>query len=142
MEAHKRFKFSSLEDLQTELNKMGIDLPLVEDTNTLKQPLRIGKNIIPNRMVIHPMEGCDGDKEGRPGELTSRRYKRFAEGGAGLLWFEATAVVEEGKANPRQLLITQNTLKDLAALLQEAINAAVNKNGPDRKPYTVLQITH
>jgi 2,4-dienoyl-CoA reductase-like NADH-dependent reductase (Old Yellow Enzyme family) len=142
MEAHKRFKFSSLEDLQTELNKMGIDFPLVEDTNALKQPLRIGKNIIPNRMVIHPMEGCDGDKEGRPGELTSRRYKRFAEGGAGLLWFEATAVVEEGKANPRQLLITQNTLKDLAALLQEAINAAVNKNGSDRKPYTVLQLTH
>lgn len=93
-------------------------------------------------MVIHPMEGCDGDEKGRPGKLTSRRYKRFAEGGAGLLWFEATAVVEEGKANPRQLLLSQDTLKSLAVLRQQTINAAVNKNGSDRKPFTVLQLTH
>jgi 2,4-dienoyl-CoA reductase-like NADH-dependent reductase (Old Yellow Enzyme family) len=142
MEAHRKFKFSSIADLQTQLNKMGIDLPLAEDTSVLKQPLRIEKNIIPNRMVIHPMEGCDGDNEGRPGELTRRRYRRFATGGAGLLWFEATAVVEEGRANPRQLLIAKKTAKGLTLLLQEALSAAVNKNGSDRKPYTVLQLTH
>lgn len=142
MQAHKRFKFSSLIDLQAELNQMGIDLPLLEDTRVLKQPLRIGKNIIPNRLVIHPMEGCDGDPKGRPGELTRRRYQRFAEGGAGLLWFEATAIVEAGKANPRQLLINPDTKKDLAALRRQALNAAVQKNGSDRKPYTVLQLTH
>jgi 2,4-dienoyl-CoA reductase-like NADH-dependent reductase (Old Yellow Enzyme family) len=142
MERHKRFRFSSLEDLQTYLNQIEINLPLLDDTGALKQPLQIGNSIIPNRMVIHPMEGCDGDEKGRPAELTDRRYKRFAEGGAGLLWFEATAVVEEGRANPRQLLITRNTLKDLAALFQETIKAAVNKYGSDRKPYTVFQLTH
>ncbi len=142
MEAHRKFKFSSIGDLQTALSKMGIDLPLEEDTNVLKQPLRIGKNIIPNRMAIHPMEGCDGDREGRPGEMTRRRYQRFAMGGAGLLWFEATAVVEEGRANPRQLLVTKNTLKVLTSLLRDTLSAAVNKNGSDRKPYTILQLTH
>jgi 2,4-dienoyl-CoA reductase-like NADH-dependent reductase (Old Yellow Enzyme family) len=142
MEPHRKFKFSSVEDLQTELNKLGIGLPFAKDANVLKHSLRIKENIIPNRIVIHPMEGCDGDREGRPGELTRRRYRRFAMGGAGLLWFEATAVVEEGKANPRQLLITKETIKDLTSLLQEALSVAVNKKGSDRKPYTVLQLTH
>ena len=142
MQAHKKFKFSSIGDVRTELEKMKIYLPLADDTAILQQPLRIGKNIIPNRMVVHPMEGCDGNPDGRPADLTRRRYIRFAEGGAGLVWFEATAIVAEGRANPRQLLITKDTVKDLRALLQEALNAAVNKNGSDRKPYTVVQLTH
>ena len=128
MGAHRRFKFSSIGDLRAELEKMELYLPLADDTAILQQPLRIGKNIIPNRMVVHPMEGCDGDPDGKPAELTRRRYIRFAEGGAGLVWFEATAIVAEGRANPRQLLINKDTLKDLGALLQEALNAAVNKN--------------
>ncbi|MGD8881288.1 MAG: hypothetical protein PVI82_05330 [Desulfobacterales bacterium] len=142
MEPHRRFKFSSIDAVRTALQKMKIYLPLSDDAGILQQPLRIGKHIIPNRMVVHPMEGCDGDPDGRPTELTRRRYIRFAEGGAGLVWFEATAVVAEGRANPRQLLITKDTAKDLRGLQQEALNAAVNKNGSDRKPYTVLQLTH
>ena len=142
MEAHRKFKFESLVDLRKELKKMEIDLPLSDDTGILNQPLHIGKNIIPNRMVVQPMEGCDGDKDGKPAELTRRRYIRFAEGGAGLIWFEATAIVAEGRANPRQLLINKDTLRDLTSLLQDALKAAVNKNGSDRKPYSVLQLTH
>lgn len=142
MEPHRRFKFASIDDMRAELEKMEIYIPLLDEPGILQQPLRIGKNIIPNRMVVHPMEGCDGDAQGRPAELTRRRYVRFAEGGAGLVWFEATAIVAEGRANPRQLLITKDTLKDLRTLLQEALNAAVNKNGSDRKPYTVIQLTH
>ena len=113
MKTHRRFKFSSIDDVRTELEKMKIYLPLASDSGILQQPLRLGKNIIPNRMVVHPMEGCDGGPDGRPAELTRRRYIRFAEGGAGLVWFEATAIVAEGRANPRQLLINKDTLKDL-----------------------------
>ena len=40
-----------------------------------------------------------------PGELTFRRYRRFGAGGAKLIWGEAAAVVPEGRANPRQLVI-------------------------------------
>jgi len=142
MEPHKRFKFSSIDDVRAELERMGIYFPLSDDPGILQQSLQIGKNPIPNRLVVHPMEGCDGNPDGTPAELTRRRYIRFAEGGAGLVWFEATAIVAEGRANPRQLLITKDTLKDLRALLKESINAAVNKNGSNRKPYTVIQLTH
>jgi len=47
------------------------------------------------------MEGCDGTPEGAPTDLTVRRYERFGAGGAGLIWFEATSVAADGRANPR-----------------------------------------
>ena len=142
MHPYKRFKFSSLSDLQATLDNLGIYLPLSDDTEVLKQPLQISSKRIPNRMVIHPMEGADGDEQGRPAELTRRRYIRFAEGGAGLIWFEATAVVEEGKANPRQLKLCKETAKDFKALLQNTLEVTAKKYGSDHRPYTVLQLTH
>lgn len=39
---------------------------------------------VPNRVVLHPMEGCDGNADGSIGELTRRRYLRFAQSGAGI----------------------------------------------------------
>ena len=51
------------------------------------------------------MEGCDAELDGSPGELTFRRFRRFGAGGAKLIWGEACAVVPEGRANPRQLVI-------------------------------------
>lgn len=82
------------------------------------------------------MEGCDGTAEGAPGPLTFRRYKRFAQGGAALLWFEACAVVAEGRANPRQLWINRANRDEFARLLEESIGAA------DPRPFAVLQLTH
>ena len=54
MEAHRRFKFSSIGDLRTELEKVGIYLPLSDDTGILQQPLRVGKKIIPNSPTKFP----------------------------------------------------------------------------------------
>lgn len=142
MHPHRRFKFSSIDDLQTALDNMGICLPLSDDIGVLKQPLQIYTKRIPNRMITHPMEGVDGDDQGRPGELTRRRYIRFAEGGAGLIWFEATAVVNEGRASPRQLLLTRKTATDFKALLQNTLKVSEKTYGSDRIPYTVLQLTH
>jgi len=39
-------------------------------------------------MAVQPMEGFDADPDGSPSELTFRRYKRFAQGGSGIIWFE------------------------------------------------------
>jgi hypothetical protein len=39
MIAHKRFKFSTIGDVRTELEKMKIYLPLADDTAILQQPL-------------------------------------------------------------------------------------------------------
>ena len=137
MAQHARFHYASLDELKADIAKLGVDIPVSANTAVLGQPIKIGNKTVPNRLAINPMEGCDGTADGRPGELTRRRYRRFAEGGAGLLWYEATAVVDEGRANPRQLSITEDNAGDFAAMLSESLFAA-KAAGFDR-PYTVLK---
>ena len=75
------------------------------------------------------MEGCDGTYDGGVDELTRRRYLRFAESGAGIIWFEATAVCPEGRANPRQLYINENTKASFKSLVEE-VKALVKELAP------------
>src|SRR5437899_738960 len=103
----------------------------------LIQTLRVG-----NRLCIQPMEGCDGTLDGRPDELTLRRYRRFGAGGAKLIWGEATAVIEEGRANPRQLLINEQTAPDLERMLRECRQAHRQAFGSDDDLVVGLQLTH
>jgi len=88
------------------------------------------------------MEGCDGDAEGRPGKLTIRRYDRFAAGGAGLIWLEATAVVPEGRANPRQLWLNEKSKESFAGLVARMRQVAAERYGTEHRPLLVLQLTH
>ena len=62
---------------------------------------------------------------------------RFARGGAGLIWFEATAVCREGRANPRQLWLTPETLDDFRRLADQIREEAVKANG--YAPLLILQ---
>ena len=103
--------YMTLQDFHTQNQELGTALPCARDTKVLTAPLTVGGKIIPNRLACQAMEGCDGTTDGSPDVLTKRRYERFAKGGAGLVWFEATAVMEEGRANPRQLYITENNRK-------------------------------
>lgn len=69
-----------------------------------------------NRFCVHPMEGWDGTAEGEPTEHTLRRWRRFGESGAKLVWGgEAFAVQHDGRANPNQLF--HNPDRDNAANL-------------------------
>src|SRR5438067_2196697 len=88
------------------------------------------------------MEGCDGTLDGRPDELTFRRYRRFGAGGAKLIWGEATAVLEEGRANPRQLLLTEETAPDLERMLRDCRQAHREAFGSDDDLVVGLQLTH
>ena len=97
---------------------------------------------MPNRLVVLPMEGCDGTADGAPDELTFRRYRRFAAGGAGLLWMEATAVVPEARANPRQLWLHRGVLPEFARLAEETRRAASDVFGPSHRPMLIVQLTH
>ncbi|MBN1401806.1 MAG: NADH:flavin oxidoreductase [Anaerolineae bacterium] len=139
---HERFRFRSLQELLDRALQLGVELPCQMDLRPLAQQVRVGRKATPNALAIHPMEGCDGTAEGRPDDLTIRRYLRFARGGAGLLWFEATAIVPEGRANPRQLLLAPET----AAAFQEMRTATLAEgraaNGEAYQPFTVLQLTH
>ena len=62
---------------------------------------------LPNRVVFQPMEGCDCNEDGSPGELTTAKYRSAAASGAGMIWFEACAVCPEGRTNPRQMRLTE-----------------------------------
>ncbi|MEQ1700891.1 MAG: NADH:flavin oxidoreductase [Ilumatobacteraceae bacterium] len=106
------------------LRSLDVDVPVdevVAADGVLAQPLTIrdgsaGELQVGNRLAILPMEGWDGTPDGRPTELVQRRWQRFADGGAGLVWAEATAICHDGRANPHQLLIDESTVGELAAL--------------------------
>ncbi len=139
---HSRFRFSSLEELREAIDALGLSIALEEDTSYLARPLTVAGRTIPNSMAVHPMEGADGTAAGSPDVLTFRRYRRFAAGGSGLLWVEACAVVPEGRANPRQLMLTKQNRDEFARLLDEARKAAAESMGADHRPFMVLQLTN
>ena len=101
------FNYRSLDDLRDDIAGRGIAIRLEEHIERLFEPVAIGPLTAGNRLAVHPMEGCDGTLDGRPDELTFRRWERFGAGGAKLIWGEATAVAPEARANPRQLLLTE-----------------------------------
>ncbi|MHC4205690.1 MAG: FAD-dependent oxidoreductase [Planctomycetota bacterium] len=136
------FRLRDTEDLKQLSMKLGVNVEAIEDVSILTEPVQAGKLVIPNSLAVHPMEGCDGDSQGRPGRLTLRRYERFAAGGAGLIWAEATAVVPEGRANPRQLWIHEKNKESFASMVKMMRQAAAESMGPDHKPVIVLQLTH
>src|SRR5258706_3993796 len=74
---------------------------LAGDTSPLGQPLHRGGVALGNRFAIQPMEGWDGTTDGRPTELTLRRWRRFGASGAKLIWGGEAAVVRpESRAKP------------------------------------------
>ena len=93
-------------------------------------------------MAIHPMEGCDSTLDGRPDDLTWRRYERFARGGAKLVWFEATAVREDGRANTRQLWITKDNVDDFARILEMILREHKARFGTTDDLLVPMQLTH
>ncbi len=106
----------------------------------LNTPLNVCGKVLPNRVVFQPMEGCDGTKNGAPDELTCRRYLRFARSGAGIIWFEATAVTPEGRANPRQLYINSETVEAFRLLVSRIKSTALESCGFE--PLVIVQLTH
>ncbi len=106
----------------------------------INNEIYINGNLIKNRVVIQPMEGCDGTPDGAIGELTRRRYLRFAKSGAGIIWFEAVAVTNEGRANPRQLFINEANKDSFKVLLAEIRQTALDEWG--FAPKIIAQLTH
>src|SRR5712691_7771145 len=113
--------------LRSHLEEHNIAIPCDDhlisgDESPLAQPLSFNGVKIGNRFAIHPMEGWDGASDGRPSELTVRRWRNFGRSGAKLIWGgEAVAVVHEGRANPNQLLMNEHTRDGLARLREVLI---------------------
>jgi NADPH2 dehydrogenase len=104
--------------------------------------LRSGHKI-GNAMCILPMEGWDGTEDGRPSELTKRRWKHFALSGAKLLWgCEAVAVRAEGRANPNQLMLNERTFGDFVDLFELVQTTHQEYFGDTSDLVVGLQLTH
>ena len=111
------------------MSELGISLPFDEEMQTgpaapLAQPVRRSRGVIGNRFSILPMEGWDGTTDGKPTDLTSRRWANFGKSGAKLIWGgEAVAVRHDGRANPNQLVLNDANEKAIAELRQTLVDA-------------------
>ncbi|MBI4028356.1 MAG: NADH:flavin oxidoreductase [Verrucomicrobia bacterium] len=109
----------------------------------LAQPLKTGGRTIGNRWAVQPMEGWDGATDGRPTEHIMRRWRRFGESGAKLIWGgEAMAVSEDGRANPNQLIIDEDRKAGLAGLREELVRAHHERHGRIDDLLIGFQLTH
>jgi len=102
-----------------------------------------GSAKIGNRIAINPMEGWDATADGKPTENTLRRWRRFGQSGAKLIWGgEAVAVSHSARANPNQLVIADHTRAGLARLRAELISHHKQTTGSDDGLLIGLQLTH
>jgi NADPH2 dehydrogenase len=131
------------------LKELHVSLPCDEqllsadEGSPLAQPINFGTKTIGNRWCIHPMEGWDANTDGSPTELTLRRWARFGQSGAKLIWGgEAAAVQPDGRANPNQTLATQSNEAGLRSLLDELMAAHREHFGTTDGLVVGLQLTH
>ena len=149
MTAYRRLaQLKTPDDFRAYLASLGITMPFEAELQQrpdapLARPCRVEGVTIGNRFAVLPMEGWDGTHDGRSSELTRRRWQRFGLSGAKLIWGgEAVAVRTDGRANPHQLLITADTLADLAALRETLVEAHRQRFGRTDDLLVGLQLTH
>jgi NADPH2 dehydrogenase len=136
-------------ELRQRLAELGCELPIDDEILTtdagspLSEPIDIGGFRVGNRWCIHPMEGWDANPDGSPSEYTLRRWRRFGQSGAKLIWGgEAAAVRPDGRANPNQTLAIESNRAGLAALLEECRRGHLETCGTLDGLLVGLQLTH
>ena len=144
-------KISSLktvDDFRSHAKELAIKLDAVEHTRTgaespLGQSVEYKGRIIGNRWCILPMEGWDCLPDGSPSELTERRWLRFAQSGAKLLYgCEAAAVMKSGKSNTRQMMMTEESVDNIAKLRRKMVDEHKKLFGTADDLYIGIQLTH
>ncbi len=136
------------EDFDAYVKQLGIELEFDRELQSgagspLGQPYEVDGAAIGNRFCILPMEGWDGTPDGRPSDLTVRRWKHFGESGAKLIWGgEAVAVRPDGRANPNQLMSNDETNAQLEGLRETLLAAHREKCGRTDDLLIGLQLTH
>ena len=113
-------------------------------TRRSAQPLDFEGMTIGNRLGIHPMEGWDCETDGRPSENTKRRWQRFGQSGAKLIWGgEACAVRPDGRANPKQLMHRRSIRSPASPSCAKVWSRRTSQAaGDDRGLVIGLQLTH
>jgi 2,4-dienoyl-CoA reductase-like NADH-dependent reductase (Old Yellow Enzyme family) len=134
--------------LKDHLHSLGLNIPCDVELpagpeSPLRWPLLRGRFKFANRIAVQPMEGWDARPDGNPSEYTLRRWRRFGNSGASMIWGgEAVAVSHEARANPNQLVIAPHTHAGLANLRSELLESYRATTGSDDLPFVGLQLTH
>ncbi|TWT49892.1 NADPH dehydrogenase [Thalassoglobus neptunius] len=135
-------------DFRAYLDSLNVDLPFDENVESgkqsaLGQSFQYSSQTIGNRFCILPMEGWDGTRDGKPTDLTRRRWQNFGLSGAKLIWGgEAVAVRQDGRANPNQLMCTEENLGELVALRELLEQTHLEYFGTTDDLLVGLQLTH
>ncbi len=128
--------------------ELGIDIAFDEvveagSTSPFGRPYQRANGAVGNRFAILPMEGWDGTTDGRPTDLTRRRWRHFGLSGAKLIWGgEAVAVRPDGRANPNQLVLNADTVSEISGLRDELLSAHREQVGASDDLLIGLQLTH
>lgn len=153
MTDHRQYKkissIKSTQEFKNYLEELEINIPVDHeiipgDQNPLAQSVQLKDGrVVGNRFCVHPMEGWDGTLDGRPSELTIRRWKHFGQSGAKLIWGgEATAVVPTGRANPNQLMMLDDTMAEIEKLRKILVEEHIKNFHNSSDLYIGLQLTH
>jgi NADPH2 dehydrogenase len=138
-------------DFRRHVASLDLDLPCDDEIlrapdSPLAQPLPgvvINGKTLQNRFAVQPMEGWDGLVEDKLSPEVIRRWRRFGESGAKLIFGgEAMAVRPEARANPRQLLIDATHEGHLTRLRQELCEAHRGLYGTAEDLIIGFQLTH
>ena len=140
----------SVDDFRRHCAALGIELPC-EDTiattdSPLTQPINsitVNGKRIGNRYAIQPMEGWDGTTTGGISEEMVRRWSRFGESGAKVIYGgEAMAVRPDGRANPNQLIINHENQAGIARLREMLVTTHRERHGSAEDLVIGFQLTH
>src|SRR4051812_42047673 len=148
MELRRIASLKTADDLRDALGRLGVDLAVdatVEPgpESPLGRPYHWRGGTVGNRFAILPMEGWDGESDGKPSDLTIRRWENFGLSGAKLIWGgEAVAVRPDGRANPNQLVINDANLASLERLRLRLDTVHREHFGRTDDLYVGLQLTH
>jgi 2,4-dienoyl-CoA reductase-like NADH-dependent reductase (Old Yellow Enzyme family)/thioredoxin reductase len=102
--------------------------------NALFTPFSVGSLQLKNRIVMPPMATNYASPEGLATERQIAYYVERAKGGVGYITVEHTGILQQGKANPKMLLIGSD---EHAAALGRLIDAVHHVGGK-----IVVQINH
>jgi 2,4-dienoyl-CoA reductase-like NADH-dependent reductase (Old Yellow Enzyme family) len=138
-------------DFRQRCAALGLSVPCDDTLETaphspLAKPLdavTINGKKIGNRFTVQPMEGWDGTRTGGITDDVLRRWTRFGESGAKLIYGgEAMAVRPDGRANPHQLIITRENLADLTRLRKTLVETHQQNHGTSDDLVIGFQLTH
>jgi NADPH2 dehydrogenase len=157
MSSSEPFRLTRIPSLKTveefcqHIAALGLDLPCEDQivagsASPLVQAIDgvvINGKRIGNRWAVHPMEGWDATTTGGATEEVRRRWQRFGESGAKLIYGgEAMAVRPDGRANPNQLIIMEQNRRDLAEIREGLVRVHRERFGTADDLVIGFQLTH